>query len=320
MPDIIRDGLQRTLAAMTAIGHAPTMAEWVANYESRMTNDEWRSANDESRMTNGASNGRDIVEQTAKQLIQDGTIRQSFGRIVFRDVDDAIVQRQRADELVIPRKLRVAKRVAKWLMRLGSVRFVALCNTTAFGHGRDESDLDFFVIVRRGTLALTRLAAVMPFKLLGQRPGDRVQRDAVCLSYFISDNALDLSSHMLEREDPYFRYWFLSLLPLADDGIGKELWNANTTITSRYPLAEQWMTSPALFVTTPMLRVPMLRALEPIARKIQSRAFPKAIRELMNRDTRVIVTEDVLKFHVEDRREEYRTRYETICREKGIEI
>lgn len=293
MEDAIRDGLTRTLAAMTAIGHAPTLAEWVMDVELK-----------------NASFDRSVVEQTARQLIEDGTIRQSFGRIVFCDADDATIQKQRADELVIPRKSRVAMRVAKWLMRLGSVRFVALCNTTAFGHGRDESDLDFFVIVRRGTLALTRLVAVMPFKLLGRRPGEGDEKDAVCLSYFISDDALDLSSHMLKPDDVYFRYWFLSLLPLADDGIGKALWNANTAITSRHPLAEQWMASPARSVATPKLRMPMLHVLEPLARKIQSRAFPKAIRELMNRDTRVIVTEHALKFHVEDRREEYRERYE----------
>lgn len=311
MPESIRDGLKRALAAMTAIGHAPTLAEWVANVGLR--NDEWRMMND-------ASIGRIDVERAAGQLIEEGTVRHSFGRIVFDSVEDGVIQKQRADELVIPRKLRVAKRVAKWLMRLGSVRFVALCNTTAFGHGRDESDLDFFIIVRRGTLALTRLLAVAPFKLLGRRPGDRVERDAVCLSYFISDDALDLSSHMLQPDDVYFRYWFLSLLPLADDGVGKKLWEANATITSHHPLAEPWQMSPPLSVATSRLRIPILRVFEPIARKIQSRAFPNAIRELMNKDTRVIVTEQALKFHVEDRREEYRIRYEAICSERGVGI
>jgi hypothetical protein len=47
-----------------------------------------------------------------------------------------------------------------------------------------------------------------------------------------------------------------------------------------------------------------MRAFETPAKRLQSKMFPERIRGMMNRDTRVVVNDDVLKFHVDDRREE----------------
>lgn len=267
-----RDAMRRTLAFHETWGHAPTEAEVIATLEVRdaMTREEaWEAL-------------RDL--NAAKRVRHD-------------------------DELFAPRKLRTARRVSRWLSRLSSVRFVALCNTTALGHARDEGDLDFFIVVRAGTIMTTRGIAALPFKLARRRPGEG-ERDAVCLSYFVTDDGLDLSSHMLKPDDPYFRFWFLSLLPLFDDGVSEHLWNANTATRSRHPFATKWIPPPDHRVSVPRLRLPILKGLEPIASSMQTKAFPPTIRDLMNRDTRVIVTEKALKFHVEDGREEYRRRYE----------
>jgi hypothetical protein len=44
-------------------------------------------------------------------------------------------------------------------------------------------------------------------------------------------------------------------------------------------------------------------------RSVQMRAMPKEIREMANKDSRVIVRDSMLKFHVNDRRAEYRERW-----------
>ncbi|MBI4138690.1 hypothetical protein HY479_00880 [Candidatus Uhrbacteria bacterium] len=275
--------MKRTHAFHATWGHAPTRTELLSTLE-----------------TDGAS----ITKEGAWRALQESA-------------DEKRTRHE--DEMFTPRKLRTARRVAGWLARCSSVRFVALCNTTALGHARNEADLDFFAIIRTGTIMATRGLATLPFKLARRRPGEG-ERDAVCLSYFVTDDGLDLSSHMLTPDDPYFRYWFLSLLPLYDDGISAEFWAVNTAITSRHAFATRWIPPPDFRVQTPRLRIPVPRWLEPVARGIQTRAFPAAIRNLMNRDTRVIVTDKALKFHVDDRREEYRRRYEDECRIRGIRV
>ena len=60
-------------------------------------------------------------------------------------------------------------------------------------------------------------------------------------------------------------------------------------------------------------------AFERLARRFQIRRFPTSIRALVNADTRVVVTDDVLKFHTDDRRVEFREAYEKICKDYGVD-
>lgn len=239
------------------------------------------------------------------------------GRIVFEG-EEAMVAEHEARRLFLPRKLRTARRVTRWLARLSGIRFVALCNTTALGHARDEGDLDFFIITHAGSIWQSRLFATLPFKMFGGRPKPGAsERDAVCLSYFVDDAALDLSSHMLEGDDPYFRHWFLSLLPLYDDGVSAVFWDKNTAITSRHPSAIPWIPNADLVIKRPAFRLPRLALLEQIMQWIQRKTFGSRIKQEMNQDTRVIVSEHVLKFHVDDGRAKFRDAYREICKKYG---
>lgn len=295
----IRRALLKTLSFHEAWGHAPTLPEWISTAE---------------------IDGPVISLQLAseiQEILLAGDVVLNFGRYMFADSADFLIKQIRQNEMYAERKRRRAQKVVRWLTRLSAVRFVALCNTTALGHARDEGDLDFFVIARSGRIMQSRGLAVLPFKLFGLRPGSE-KRDAVCLSYFISDDGLDLASHMLKPSDPYFNYWFLSLLPLYDDGISSEFWQANSAITKQHQLALKWIPPPDLQIAKPKLRVPSFNFLEPIAKRFQLRAFPTAIRNLMNLDSRVMVDDKVLKFHVDDRRAEYRQKYLDACLKRGL--
>ncbi len=231
------------------------------------------------------------------------------GRVTFEGREQ-LVEDHESRELFFPRKIRRARQVARFLSRLPGVRFVAVTQTTALAHARDEGDLDMFVITRRGSLTLTRSLATTWYALTGARPGARKsERDAVCLSFFIDDSVLDLSSLMLPGDDPYFRYWFLSLLPLYDDGVSSELWSANKTILSHHPHARRWLMNPDVRVRRPWLRLPRLAFLDGYARWLQDLAMSAALRALANKDTRVVITPHVLKFHVDDGREGFREAY-----------
>lgn len=301
MRSTLQKALLKTLAFHDTWKHAPTLPEWIGTLE---------FVNDSVSSEEAAQNVFALVEQ--------GEVIEHEGRFVFPENGLELIRQNRENEIWNSRKLRIARRAAAWLARLKPVRFVAVCNATALGHARDAGDIDFFVIVSAGHLMLTRAFSALPFQLLGRRPSGKAKRDAICLSYFISDNALDLAPHMLAPSDPYFRYWFLSLIPLFDDGIGGRFWEANAEIRKLHPLTRKWEAPPDKVLPVRRWRIPLPKVLEKPARYIQMRAFPPAISELMNKDTRVIVNEDVLKFHVEDDRAEFRAKYEAICLEKRI--
>ncbi len=240
------------------------------------------------------------------------------GRLTFPGREVLVEEHERRERL-FPRKIRRARKVAKFLAGLSGVRFVALCNTTALAHARDEADLDFFVITRAGTIMQTRGWATLRYKMSGARPGTGASdRDAVCLSFFIDDCALDLSPLMLPGDDPYFRHWFLSLLPLFDDGISSELWRANAAILSQHPHARPWIMNEDLRVARPWWRLPALRPFEPLATRLHTRLISPTLRKMQNLDTRVVVNAHVLKFHADDGRERFREAYRKTRERYGL--
>lgn len=240
------------------------------------------------------------------------------GRVAFQG-RESLVKEHEEREALFPRKIRRARQVARFLSCLPGVRFVAVTQTTALAQASDEGDLDMFVIARRGSLTLARALATTWYAFTGARPGGRHSKcDAVCLSFFVDDSRLDLSPLMLSGDDPYFRYWFLSMLPLYDDGVSVDFWEANAAIRARHPHARRWIVNPDLRVKRPRICFPRLAWLDGYARWLQDLSMSKGLRELANQDTRVVVTPHVLKFHVDDGREPIREAYRETCKRYGV--
>lgn len=303
-------GLLRALCLFAAWDYPPTRPEWIAGYD--------RGAHISYR----ASAERPLigVAGAARELIEQGVVLERRGRVTFAGQETLIEEHERREAL-FARKIRRARRVAQWLAALVGVRYVALCNTTSRAHADEDGDLDFIVITQRGTLWQTRGCGTLPFRLMGLRPRtDRPVRDAVCLSFFLDETVLDLSALMLSDDDPDFRHWFLNFLPLYDDGVGSEFWNANRAITDQHPFALSWTINPDFRVRTPWLRLPMPKWLEAFARHLQMHALHSEIRLRMNQDTTVVINDHLLKFHVHDGRAAFRERYRLLCGQYGVDV
>lgn len=295
----IQSSILRTVAFFDVVHYAPTWTECVAWLE-------WDGGGGIDRQ---AEPSESELLEARHDLATSGRLECAFGRLAlpgrFVVLTSSIMNRMP----FVARKIRHAKKATRWILRSSGVRFVALVNTTSIGNARDEGDLDFFVIVKHGSIWSARLLSGFLYRLLGKLSGTNRVPDAVCLSYFISDASLDLSAHCLAPDDPYYRYWFLSMLPLYDDGVSELLWDANASIRVRHPFAPRWEVSSDFAVRPPRVRIPSFEWFEVVARGFQLGWFPKKITDRMNRDTSVLVTDSVLKFHVDDRRAEYRHEY-----------
>ena len=61
-----------------------------------------------------------------------------------------------------------------------------------------------------------------------------------------------------------------------------------------------------------------LDSLEKAAKKFQMKILPAALKELMNKDTRVIINDSILKLYLTDRRAEFMEKYEAKLRTLDI--
>ncbi len=231
----------------------------------------------------------------------------------------ALAVERRTRFLDAARKFKKLRRAMRFVRLVPGVVGVAAGNTLAWWNTRPDSDIDLLVVTRPGMIWLARLLVVTPFAPLGKRPGAATV-DPFCFSFFVTTDALDFSSLRLEGGDPYLAYWVRSLVPVLDRG----------GVLNRIAEENEWTTDilpngrPSRRLTTP---VPSLNeggetkqkkqiiatGLERLAKNIQLRRFPPKIRALMNVDSRVIVSDRMLKFHEIDRRAEYRDRLNALC-------
>ncbi len=215
------------------------------------------------------------------------------------------------------RKYHRLQRAIFYLSRLPNVRTIAACNTLAWSNTRPASDIDLFIVVKRGCVWLTRLLAVAPFAFFGRRPAAGVV-DPFCFSFFASETRSNFSDLRLSKRDIYLAQWIRCCVPLVNDGAFEELLGANGWVSRCFPNSFGVRVAVARRLS-PFSRGSWrgLIAFECIARWIQRSRLPHDLQELANKDTRVIVTDDMLKFHPNDRRAEFAAKLEAIQHQTG---
>ena len=227
------------------------------------------------------------------------------------------------------RKYRRAKRVIALLSHVPFVRMICVCNTLGLNVARDESDIDLFVVAARSHLWLSRLICTGIAHILGLRPRREQERDTICLSFYVSEEALDLSSLQLPGWTPdlYLAYWITWCVPMYDANTYSRFFEANAWIKEFLPNVIPYEPIPrrrvvlspvSQFVKNACETLLSWRVIEHVARWIQYRLFPPAIRNHMNRGGGVVVTDSILKFHTADRRGEIKKIFLERCRQLKI--
>lgn len=225
---------------------------------------------------------------------------------------EIVVERLRRQRIA-ERKFRRARRAAAWLRLVPGVRLIAVANTLALAASRDEADIDLFIITVPGMLWTARAGVAGLLAAARVRP-EECLLDPLCASFFVSEDARDLSALRLP-DDIYLAHWVATLLPISGGGdVYRHFWQSNKWVLDILPNC--WPRFNALEHGSRGSGV--LSFLERPLRRLQEKKFPFQIRELLNQDTRVVATDRVLKFHTNDRRAEYRDRWVARCRSLGL--
>ncbi len=221
------------------------------------------------------------------------------------------VRRQRyiATDIKI-KKARRRLRIFSWLPW---IRLIALANVIGTHNLRPGGDTDLFIITRPGRLWLTKVCATIILKLSNLRPTPSHSADRLCLSFLVDEQSLNLSTFRLDNDDHYFAYWFASLVPLyGDPATYHKLIQNNTWLSEVLPNFPRERALPRLRFRHSNHKdwLAFLGGMgERFARRIQSLFMAPAIRELANKDRRVVVTDHVLKLHTVDRRDYFKTEH-----------
>lgn len=265
-------------------------------------------------------------------------------RPVFEDLERALAEAVRAGAIGISeglyflagREASVVTRKARYALAEGKYarvrRFFSLarfapylraafvCNTLARSYARAESDIDMFVVAAPGRIWLTRLCVTGLAALLRVRPTETESADRICLSFFVTEDALDLKPLAIDG-DVYLPHWVQELYPVYDEaGATRRLFAQNGWLRDVLPGTR--VQAPSRRRAVEARLIGPKRALERLldglfgdrlerwAERRQKAWMPAALRAAADSPASDVVLSDrILKFHDRDRRAEIRDAY-----------
>lgn len=269
------------------------------------------------------------VKQEIDRLVANSQMVRQGEHVCLPGRQSTIAQRQmrlKQNE----RKWKRARTVARFVEVFPFVKAVAVVNTLAINNARPESDIDLLVLCAPRRIWLARFMVTGIVQLLGYRRHGEHVANRVCLSFYLTTRSLDLAPLKSADQDHHFAFWATQAVPLMDDGVWAKFVEANRAWTSRLPNA--W---PTAWTQTTIKPNRVLRNIKHFYEQVfgMSRAelFEASARDrqmakmeknttskLAAGTTEVVVNEDVLKFHEEDRRATYNARYIERCQQLGI--
>lgn len=206
-----------------------------------------------------------------------------------------------------------------WIIQIVPfLRMAAVCNNLAFGKVSKDSDIDLFVIARSGRLFTVRFFLTVLMHVFGvRRHGDKIA-GRFCLSFYVDESAMDLSSIALE-DDIYLAYWVKALVPVVDRGaIMREFQDKNIWVEKYFevlPSMRGRVKKECSFVKILrfffefMLNGRVGNFVERKLMKWQLENIHKKMKKLGS-DASIVATSSMLKFHNRDRRRYYKNLWE----------
>ena len=231
-----------------------------------------------------------------------------------------LVDRRRREHNFSQVKWKRARRVIRLLSYVPFVRMVAVCNTVAFNTATRGSDIDFLILVQNGKMWTTRFAVTLLVSLLGLRRHHHKIADRICLSFYLADNCLDLRKVALRKEDgaindPYLVYWASKVSPVYDEGRGEIFFSQNDWIRKYFPryIPYSGVGRRVIQNNFPkkiwkksiewLLRSTFGNLGEDILKKLQLAKMSHNTKSVAREpNTKVIISDQILKFHEQDLR------------------
>ncbi|MFC1615462.1 hypothetical protein ACFL2L_01555 [Patescibacteria group bacterium] len=272
---------------------------------------------------NCATHSLNQIENVMNSLILQNSISKKHGFYSIKNKlnIEELVEKRMHRHRIAQHKYKKALFIIKIISYLPSIKMVGVCNSLSYNNAHKKSDIDLFIITKKNHIWLARFIIVGILKLLKMRPTTKNTSDKICASFFASEDNLDFKkiqiNHSMKIVDIYLIYWIATLVPIYSSGdaynkfINKNLW-----IKKHLLQWQPYITNNERVITTnPIVKlfcnifyiIP-----EKLAKKIQLAIMPIRLREMANKDSKVIINDSILKFHDKDRREEYYHKWEDI--------
>ncbi len=196
------------------------------------------------------------------------------------------------------KKIKKAKRFIKIFSIFPYIKMIALVNSIGSFNLKEEGDIDFFIISKQNRVWLTRLYCTGIAKILNSRPKKNNKKDKICLSFYLGDKQLNLSSLKYKYGDPYFDIWQKDMLILFERNNTKEIF-LNENSLSENKLSNSLNDNSFI-----------LKFLDKLSQKLQLLIMPEKLKQASKLKEGVVIDRNILKFYLDDKRLVIKEKYE----------
>lgn len=247
---------------------------------------------------------------------------------------DNLVEERRKMAVASQQRLAAAQKAINKLRYLPFISAVFVCNNVAFETASADSDIDVFIVVKPGRIWLTRFLATLVLSLFGLRRYKNKITNKICLSFYATADNLDFRKIAIAESDIYLLYWLCFLTPILDrENARQKIWEANRAWIKKFlPNVAELPASPT---SCQALDSRFSRVIKNILEKFWRGAYGdlienqakglQLVKMKMNlhsaqneQDTRVIINDQMLKFHENDRRLFYHEQWLAKIRALGL--
>lgn len=234
----------------------------------------------------------------------------------------------------------IAVKAARFAAFVPFLHLFAVCNTLGYGVAKEQSDIDVLVIAGRKRIWTTRFLLTAILQLARLRRHNAVISRRICLSFYITTDALTVAALAIDPLDPYLAWWVGSVVPLVDRGAYADFVTANRPLVERYRKESILRDPPPLVIPSHPSVIPSQAKgsrtahffeyllsghlgdlLESFLRFTQLQKIQhSSLGKIREHPTSVVISDHVLKFHENDRRAALRDAWRDRLRELGIMI
>lgn len=230
--------------------------------------------------------------------------------------------------LISDRKIKKVRRALRVLSCVPSVQSIMLCNNIGILNSSADSDIDLLLIVKNGQLWTTRFLFLILTELLGVRIHGENAKDKLCLSFYLSDADLNLNSMAISKDDIYLSYWLQTLLPVYDMGQCRPFMRTNLKLSDQKSARclnqySRYRAKPISFL--PSVFGCILGVLKYFRSSLEryqwNKMSPQKRSLATGPGTEIILTEQMLKFHDNDRRwlyaQSWQSLVDSLCKQQN---
>jgi len=244
-------------------------------------------------------------------LVREGKVAERAGYSFLPPRGEIIKIREERERISL-KKISKAQRMAMILGFVPGVKMIAVVSNLGYLNADKDADIDLFIVAEKGKIWGVRFWSVMLMKILGQRPNKQAIKDKICLSYYVTEDNLNLEQTTVAEPDIHLVYLAAQYLPLYSEDEMWEKYVRQNGWLKKYLLNFEYTDELKKFIIKPRLlwlkRIITRTELgfeQRFYKEIQLRKMAAELKQAMNQgDKKVIINDQMLKLHLNDRREE----------------